>query len=171
MEQEYQYSAEAASLKPYFSEDFSEEEEEFSAERYLLKMSHDERVIRMKSFIQHGRVTTYEHVISVARKSVELNHRFHFHADDKQLIRGALLHDYYLYDWHSHKGEGLHGFTHPQTALEMAERDFHLTEREKNMIRSHMWPLTLFHIPKHREAWLLCLADKMVSTNETLYQR
>ncbi len=143
----------------------------FDTDAYIKKMSRDDRLAQMKEYIQHGRVSTYEHVLSVAKKSVELNRRFHLKADEHQLVKGALLHDYYLYDWHKDHGGRLHGFTHPQTALEMAERDFHLTDRERNMIRSHMWPLTLFHVPKHREAWLLCVADKLVSTSETLYQR
>ncbi len=145
----------------------------FSAESYIEHLSRDHRISKMKKFIQHGRVSTYEHVRSVAETSVALNQHLHLHADEHKLIKGAFLHDYYLYDWHDSENEagGLHGFKHPQIAMEKADRDFHLTDLERNMIRSHMWPLTLFHVPKSREAWLLCVADKVVSANETVLKR
>ncbi len=146
-------------------------ESDFDADAYLNQMRSDPRVKRMSLFTQHGRVSTYEHVVSVARMSMKLNRKLHFHADEHRLIKGSLLHDYYLYDWHHNNGSHFHGFTHPETALKLADKDFHLTDTERNMIRSHMWPLTLFHIPKCREAWLLCVADKMVSTRETVLER
>ncbi len=139
-------------------------------EQYLDSMSYDKKVLRMKKYIQHGRVSTYDHVVSVAKTSLMLNQKLHANADERALVTGALLHDYYLYDWHEPHGH-LHGFFHPQKALENAEEDFELTEKEMNIIRSHMWPLTLFHMPKTREAWLVCIADKMVSTHETVLER
>ncbi len=149
------------------------EEEPFSAESYIAHLSSDQRIARMKNYIQHGSVSTYEHVRSVAKTSVVLNQRLHLHADERRLIKGAFLHDYYLYDWHDSENESgrMHGFKHPKIAMDKADRDFHLTDLERNMIRSHMWPLTLFHMPKSREAWLLCVADKIVSTHETLLKR
>ena len=42
-----------------------------------------------------------------------------------------------------------------------------LSEREKEIIKKHMWPLTV-KPPKCREAWVVCLADKYASTLETL---
>ena len=124
----------------------------------------------MKNFIQHGNVTTYDHVRHVAECSYRMNHRFHLHANDFELIRGAILHDYFLYDWHTF-GDGLHGYHHPARALKNAERDFGLSMREKNIISSHMWPLTLRSCPKCREAWIVCLADKICSTYETIRMR
>jgi uncharacterized protein len=39
------------------------------------------------------------------------------------LIRGALLHDYFLYDWHKGKNrKKLHGFRHPGIAVKMQNR-------------------------------------------------
>ena len=82
---------------------------------------------------------------------------------------GALLHDYYLY---SIEEKGLsayvHGTRHPQIAVENAQKDFSLTEKELNIIRSHMWPLTLFHVPRSKEAALVCMADKYVASREML---
>lgn len=121
-----------------------------------------------KKFIQHGNVTVYEHSISVAIECMKIAEYLNIPVDIKALIRGALLHDYFLYDWHekdnSHKW---HGFTHAKTALKNATRDFNLSEIEKNMIKTHMFPLNI-KPPKYREGIILCTADKIVATKETL---
>lgn len=123
----------------------------------------------MRRYVQHGRITTYDHCLRVALLSYWLNRRFGLGADEESLVRGAFLHDFYLYDWHHCSDrEGLHGFRHPAVALQNAEREYPLNEKERNIIRSHMWPLTLFHAPCCREAALVCLADKCCSLRETL---
>ena len=129
----------------------------------------------LKNFIQHGNVTVYEHCIHVALCAIKLNRRLGIKARERELIRGALLHDYFLYDWHNADAPGnthpkLHGFYHPGIALRNATRDFTLSEREKDIIRKHMWPLTI-NPPRCREAWVVCLADKYSSTLETLKLR
>ena len=133
-------------------------------------VNRDGKLDRMKAFIQHGSVTTYDHVLSVAKMSYRMNLFLKANANEEALVRGALLHDYFLYDWHTWKGP-LHGPYHPKAALENAKRDFTLSACEENIIRSHMWPLTLFHAPKTKEAVIVCIADKICSTKETLFQR
>lgn len=61
-------------------------------------------VKQMNSYIQHGKVTTYEHCIRVAGMSGHLNRLFRLHCKEDVLIRGAMLHDFYLYDWHNMDG-------------------------------------------------------------------
>ncbi len=139
-------------------------------EKYIDRLRYNKKVLQMKNYIQHGSVSTYDHVIDVAKMSLVLNRKMHAGANEEELVTGAMLHDYYLYDWHEPHGH-LHGYSHPQTAMENASRDFDLTEKEKNIIRSHMWPLTLFHMPASREAWIVCAADKMVSAQETIFKR
>ena len=131
-----------------------------------------EKFSRLKTFIQHGNVTVYEHSIHVALCAIKLNEKLGIKARTRELVRGALLHDYFLYDWHFADSPGnlhpkLHGFYHPGIALKNATRDFTLSEREKEIIRKHMWPLTV-KPPRCREAWVVCLADKYASTLETL---
>ncbi|MGX8703383.1 MAG: HD domain-containing protein, partial [bacterium] len=88
----------------------------------------------------------------------------------RELVRAAFLHDYFLYDWHK-QGDKFHGYHHPDIAADNALRDFELTKREENIIRSHMWPLTFRHLPKSREAYIVSLSDKIVSTRETIRGR
>lgn len=126
----------------------------------------------MKQYVQHGHISTYEHVLSVTRLSFYLNRRLHLGASDPELVRGAFLHDFYLYDWHKRGShEGLHGFRHPSVALKNAMRRYPLSPVEQNIIQSHMWPLTLFSVPRCRAAVIVCLADKICSTYETLVRR
>ena len=136
-----------------------------------------ERVGRLgltRTFIQHGDVTVFDHVTSVAQASLaaaDTLARAGVRVDRASLVRGALLHDYFLYDWHdpdpSHR---LHGFRHPFFALARAEEDFDLTTRERNIIVRHMFPLVPVP-PTCREAWIVCLADKWCALRETVAGR
>ena len=146
----------------------------------LQQYEEDPRVLEMDQYIQHGCVTTYQHCRNVARVSFWINRRFHVGADETALAVGALLHDFYLYDWHCagrfQHCRGLrtlfkmHGFIHPLLARENAERCFALSPKVGNIIRSHMWPLTLFHAPSSREAVIVCIADKYCAVLEAVYR-
>lgn len=146
------------------------QDEEVIFGNLIRELAEDTRALKMKSFIQHRRITTYDHCISVAREAFNLNRRLHMHTDEKRLVRAAFLHDYFLYDWHDH-GDKLHGYHHPKIAAENAVRDFHITEHERRSIASHMWPLNILTIPASREAWLITIADKICSSEETLLRR
>jgi uncharacterized protein len=131
-----------------------------------------DQALRMRRFVQHGRISTYEHCMRVATASYWLSRRLHLGGDEESLIRGAFLHDFYLYDWHHCAGiTRWHGFTHPRIALHEAQRYYPLNATEKQIIRSHMWPLTLTCPPACREAVVVCLADKWCSLAETLLYR
>ena len=131
----------------------------------------DPRILQMYAYIQHGRVSTLDHVKSVARMTFRLNTMLHAHGDKETLLYGAMLHDYYLYDWHHYDGGHFHGFTHPAAAAENAVSDFEVSPEVEKVIRSHMWPLTILHVPSSREAWIVSMADKIVSLNETVRKR
>ena len=117
----------------------------------------------MKQCIQHGDISVYEHCVRVAVMSLVIAELFKITVDRRSLIVGALLHDYFLYDWHekddSHKW---HGFFHPSRALENANEDYELNERQKNIILRHMFPLNKIP-PKYLEGWIVTMADKYVS--------
>lgn len=133
----------------------------------LAELEQEGSLTREKNAIQHGSTTVYEHSIGVAIASMKLADFFHIKVDEKDLIRGALLHDYFLYDWHiKRKGHHFHGFTHPTTALRNAEKEYKLNDIERNIIARHMFPLTVVP-PMCREAWFVCLADKYCAVKET----
>ena len=127
-------------------------------------------VQEMDLYIQHGTTTCLEHCLMVSytsykfAKNKKLNHI--------AMARAGLLHDLFLYDWHTApKSEtffGMHGYTHPTTALENAQKYFELSKLEEDIILKHMWPLTLRQIPKYKESILVSLIDKYTSTKETI---
>ena len=129
----------------------------------------NQRFLSQKQYIQHGTFSVYSHELHVAHFAIKIDKVLGLHCDRKALIRGALLHDYFLYDWHvGGKGDihpKLHGFYHPGIALSNADRDFALNDREKDAIRKHMWPLTVIP-PSCREAWAVTIADKWATVWE-----
>ena len=138
----------------------------------LEKYCNSKEARSMKSFCQHGSVSTYEHVMYVTKVCYYLNKRLGLGSNVKSLVIGAFLHDFYLYDWHEKDGSHRwHGFSHAHTALLNASTRFSLTDKEKDIIAHHMWPLNLTKVPRSREALLVCLVDKYCSTVETLTKR
>ena len=98
----------------------------------------------MEAYTQHGETSCLRHSINVSYLSYLYCRDHGWQA--RAAARAGLLHDLFLYDWHFHAketGNYFHGLTHPRRALENAQRLFSLTDREKNIILRHMWPLTI----------------------------
>ncbi|MDL2327634.1 HDIG domain-containing protein [Ruminococcaceae bacterium OttesenSCG-928-A11] len=122
----------------------------------------------MKDFPQHGSTSCLAHSIAVSYLTWHTCQKLGLNATEA--ARGALLHDLFLYDWHTHKtekGAPLHGFSHPKTALENAKKEFDLTPMEEDIILKHMWPLTPVP-PAYRESYIVCYHDKICSLRETM---
>ena len=115
-------------------------------------------------FIQHGDTTVREHTTSVACMAVAIARKTHLKFDYQAMIRGALLHDYFLYDWHE-PHHGPHGYTHASLALRNAAQDFAISPIEADVIKKHMWPLNI-KPPRYREAMIVTIADKICSAKE-----
>ncbi|MCR5501982.1 MAG: HD domain-containing protein [Lachnospiraceae bacterium] len=130
-----------------------------------------------RAHVQHGSIPVHRHCIDVAKQSLLICKYLHLPVREKEMVRGALLHDYFLYDWHDRERVdyreqhgSLHGFYHPGIALKNASRDYDLTPREADIIKKHMWPMTVIP-PKCTEAWVVTFADKYCSLLETLKLR
>ncbi len=130
-----------------------------------------------RNHVQHGSIPVHRHCIDVAKQSLLISKFLHLPVNEKEMIRGALLHDYFLYDWHDRERKdykkdhgSLHGFYHPGIALRNASKDYDLTKREQDIIKKHMWPMTVIP-PRYKEAWVVTLADKYCSALETLKLR
>ena len=132
----------------------SDEQEKYFYDT-LEELCRQSRLLESHRYMQHGDTSVFRHSVSVAYISNYLALKTNAPVDIHSLVRGALLHDYFLYDWHqkdsSHR---LHGFRHPKTALGNAQRDYHLNWKEKNIIARHMFPLIPVP-PQCREAWIV----------------
>ena len=148
-------------------------EQKDDIERVLSNVKSHACVQRMKHYSQHGNVSTFTHCESVAKMSYAINRTFRLNSNLDTLLKGAMLHDMFLYDWHAEDdGEHkMHGFHHAKTACENAKRFLDTNSAINHVILCHMWPLNLTRIPKSREAWIVCIADKVVSLKETLFER
>ena len=84
----------------------------------IRELKQEGRLDEEKIAMQHGTTSIYRHSLNVAYTSLWMMERWQIRLEPKSLVRGELLHDYFLYDWHqkdpSHR---LHGFRHPKTAL------------------------------------------------------
>lgn len=83
--------------------------------KILNEIRESSRFKNSKKFIQHGKTSVYMHSVSVAYMSCYIAEKYNLSVDYYSLITGALLHDYFLYDWHD-KEDGHkrpHGFYHP----------------------------------------------------------
>jgi uncharacterized protein len=132
---------------------------EMKREAWLAEVLENAWFLSMDMYRHHGQVSCLEHTLSVAALTYSLAKRAKL--DFISATRGALLHDFYLYDWHT-DSPGLHGFKHPYISLRNASQQFTLNAIEQNAILRHMWPLTPIP-PKYPESLLVSLADKAVT--------
>jgi uncharacterized protein len=127
-----------------------------------------EKVLQMKQYIQHGNTSCFQHCLNVSYYNYLLC-KF-FSLNTRAAARAGLLHDLFLYDWHTYKkprGEKFHGFTHPKAAALNADRYFSITDIERDIIEKHMFPLTI-SLPRHKETVVIILVDKYCGLIETV---
>lgn len=145
------------------------EVEDLIFKSYLEEIMQKKKYLKMNRYIQHGNTSCLLHSIAVSYYSFRLAKFLRLNVHEKELIRGALLHDYFLYDWHAKykptRNVGLHGRIHPKIALFNARKDYNINELEADIIARHMFPLT-FTPPKYKESIIVCLVDKVLSTYE-----
>lgn len=125
-------------------------------------------VLRMKLYPHHGHTNCYEHCLHVAYYNYVVCR--YFHLDARSAARGGMLHDLFLYDWHTHAqktGERFHGIHHPKHAYRHAKKFFNLNPIEEDIILAHMWPVTVLKVPKTKEGWITTLTDKYCGALET----
>lgn len=141
---------------------------------YLRNINNYKEVCKKESlYYQHGTTTVLKHSRNVAYSSMllakKLENRFNISFNYENLIMGAFLHDFFLYDWHEKdKSHRLHGYTHPLKASINAMQICNANEDVRKIIKTHMWPLTLRKIPTSKEALIVCIVDKYVAARETL---
>lgn len=120
----------------------------------------DSRQVRMMGLWKHhGPISTLDHSLFVAYCSYRAARALGL--DAQAAARGGLLHDLYLYDSKDRSAHpGWQCFDHPRAAARNAQELTDLTEKERNIILSHMWPLG-GALPRSTEAWLVDLVDTL----------
>lgn len=121
---------------------------------------------RMKN-IRHHDESVYEHCLNTAVIAYRISKKLNL--DYVSIIRGSLLHDFFLYKFKRGKGLKIvtapfkHAKNHPVHALNNARNHFVLNNKEQDIIKNHMFP---FGFPKSKESWIVTLVDKTIAIVE-----
>jgi len=117
--------------------------------------------------IKHHNTTRLNHSIKVSYYSYKIAKSLRLDYED--VARGGLLHDFYtdeICECHKVKDKiKLFSTKHPKDAVNNATTYFNLSEKEINIIETHMFPVD-YRIPKYAESWIVSLVDKILSFGE-----
>lgn len=130
------------------------------------KYMNDDYVQLLKN-IPHHDTNRFNHSLKVSYMSYKVCKKLDLNFESA--AKAGLLHDLYfnqIHDFDSFSDRfRLFAKDHPEDALYNAESRFNLSPLEKNIIVSHMWPISN-HIPKYREAFVVSIVDKLSSAVE-----
>jgi len=130
---------------------------------------HNEKILQMKEVSMHRGSNTYLHSFRVAKLAIKRALRRKRRLDLESILIGAILHDYYLYDWRNDKSKKKHhARNHPFIASDNAKRDFDISEAVSDIIKEHMWPFNIKYFPKTTEARIVNNADNTVAFKEAM---
>lgn len=117
--------------------------------------------------IKHHNTTRLKHSIKVSYYSYRIAKCLKL--DYQEVARGGLLHDFYteqISECNKFKDKiKLFSTKHPKDAVENSLKYFNLTEKEINIIETHMFPVD-YRIPKYAESWIVSIVDKVLSIGE-----
>lgn len=121
--------------------------------------------------IKHHEQNRLDHCLKVSYYAYKTAKRMGLSYEE--VARAGLLHDFYLGQVSEQKNikEQLLLFTtkHPEEAVKNSLKYFDLTDKEIDIIRTHMFPVDV-KIPKYAESWLVSFVDKVVSAKEFGYK-
>ena len=127
----------------------------------------NEKVLKMKLYRQHHNISCFDHCLFVSYNTYLICKKYKL--DYISAARAGLLHDLFLYDWRKRENgrKGFHAFTHPKEALKQALEITQLNDKEQDIIKNHMWPVTP-KLPKYKETYIITLVDKYSAVAEAL---
>lgn len=121
----------------------------------------NDEFMKTKDKSHHG-ITRYEHLMRVSYYSYVIS-RF-MHLNYKETARAGLLHDFFIDETENHSTiKALR--KHPEYAVENAKKYYSLSDREEDIIRTHMFPVT-FKPPRYLESWIVDLVDDFAGIYE-----
>lgn len=129
----------------------------------VIKDMYEHPVVQeMKKYNHHCDTDCFQHCLNVSYYNFQICKFFGLNA--RSAARAAMVHDLFLYDWHTHAaetGDHIHALTHPKRALKNAQKYFKLTPLEQEIILNHMWPVTFYRLPKSLESFITTCTDKI----------
>ena len=129
---------------------------------------HHPTVLTLNNYSQHLNTSRYQHSLNVAYYA-HLIARY-FDVNHRECVRGAFLHDLFLYDWRTEQTTpGIHVNVHPREALKNAKMITEVSSIMEDTIVNHMWPLGDAQ-PQTKEAWIVQASDKLCAVMEIVHQ-
>ena len=114
-----------------------------------------------KGIIHHG-ITRYEHCMRVAYYSYKIVKALHL--DYVETTEAALLHDFF-FDEVADMNEIKKWREHPKYAVINAQKYIDLSDKQIDIIKNHMFPIT-FTPPRYLESWIVDIVDDFVAIYE-----
>jgi len=133
--------------------------------KYIKDITDNSHFNKLKNELHHG-ISRYEHSMRVAEWTYRICNTFKFD-NTEEVTRAALLHDFYTNDDLVANGGAKALVEHPSKALANSKKYFEVSELQEDIIKHHMFPCTI-KLPENKEAFLVSLVDKGVSTYEML---
>ena len=128
----------------------------------------NEQTLSLEKFVHHHHTTRLRHCLNVSYRNYKVCRLLGF--DAKAAARAGLLHDFFFYERKNYDrsitGKG-HMSGHPEIAFNNASEVFNITQKETDIILSHMWPLSV-HMPHFRESVVIIIVDKYCALLEGL---
>ena len=114
--------------------------------------------------IEHHQTSRLTHSLRVSYIAYKIAKKLKL--DYVSVARAGLLHDFFMsYEDRTKKERFFSVFRHPKYALINASNNFNLNNCEKDIIRTHMFPINIA-IPRYLESWLVSFVDKGVAIYE-----
>jgi len=123
-----------------------------------------EKLKNLDNFKQHYKCTRLQHSINVSYYSFYIAKLLRL--DYISVAKAGLLHDLYFYEKASGFKENVKMLRqHPKEALKNALEICDLNEKERDIIKRHMWLITI-RPPKYKEGYIVTLVDKYCAAKE-----
>ncbi len=119
---------------------------------------------KMRDVSHHG-ITRYDHSIRVAYFAYIVLKTLHL--DYKEATEAAMLHDFFT-DEVCDLNKIAKLRRHPNHAVTNAKKYFELSEKQEDIIKTHMFPIT-FTPPKYLESWIVDVVDDVAAIYEKGY--
>lgn len=130
-------------------------------QRIISPIASNEEFQKLKDVKHHG-ITRYDHSLRVAYYSYKVTKLLHL--DYKDTTEAALLHDFFIEEVQD-KNFIARLRKHPGYAVENATKICPLTDKQKDIIKTHMFPIT-FTPPKYMESWIVDIVDDVSAIME-----
>ncbi len=122
--------------------------------KIICEVSNNKEFQKLKKVKHHG-INRYEHSVRVAYYTYKITKILHL--DYKESTIAALLHDFFQEEV-SDKNFVVRLRKHPGIAVKNATQYFKLNEKQIDIIKTHMFPIT-FTPPKYMEGWIVDFVD------------